>query len=42
MKGATEETSKKIGKDIGRYLEQAGFSNIKMELWFLSRWNMTH
>ena len=32
MKGATEETSKKLGNDIGRYLEQAGFSNIKTEL----------
>lgn len=32
MKGATEETSKKLGKDIVSYLEQAGFSNIKTEL----------
>lgn len=32
MKGATEETSKKLGNDIVCYLKQAGFSNIKTEL----------
>lgn len=31
MKGATEETSKKLGNDICYYLEQAGFSIMKTE-----------
>ncbi|KRG13688.1 SAM-dependent methyltransferase [Virgibacillus soli] len=29
MKGATEETSQKLGDDIARYLKEAGFSQIK-------------
>ncbi|MEK3934714.1 class I SAM-dependent methyltransferase [Sporosarcina sp. FSL W7-1349] len=32
MKGATEETSIKLGSDISQYLKQAGFSTIKTEL----------
>lgn len=32
MKGATVETSKRLGNEIVNYLKQAGFSNIRMEL----------
>jgi ubiquinone/menaquinone biosynthesis C-methylase UbiE len=31
MKGATEETAKKLGNDIRDYLKEAGFSNMKTE-----------
>jgi len=31
-KGATHETAKQIGTEIARYLEQSGFSQIRMEL----------
>lgn len=32
MKGATEETSKRLGNEVISYLKQARFSNIRMEL----------
>lgn len=32
VKGATEETAKKFGDEVANYLENAGFSHIKMEL----------
>lgn len=31
MKGSTEETSRNLGNEISHYLEQAGFSNIRIE-----------
>jgi ubiquinone/menaquinone biosynthesis C-methylase UbiE len=31
MKGATNETTEKIGNELMRYLNEAGFSNIKLE-----------
>jgi ubiquinone/menaquinone biosynthesis C-methylase UbiE len=31
MKGATNETTEKIGNELMRYLNKAGFSNIKLE-----------
>jgi len=32
MKGSTEGTSRNLGSEISHYLEQAGFSNIRIEL----------
>lgn len=32
MKGATEESAKRLGIEITNQLKEAGYSNIKMEL----------